>query len=290
MPSITGWFQYCKIHGFVPNSPSIAEVITYMTRKFHEGLSYGSLNSLRSALALVIGTHIGTDARIKRLFKGFFRLRPNKPKYNYTWDVSTVLNHIEHNYLDLNSLEQNARKTVTLLALTTGHRAQTIASIQIDNIIVAIDRIHIKISDIIKTSGPNRNQPFIVLPYFKERPNICPARSLINYISITKLIRNNRKKLFLSYKKPHNEVSTNTISRWIKIMLEESGIDTSVFSAHSTRHASTSAARMRGVSIDEIRRTAGWTGSSTSFGRFYNRPVSNDSVSFAEAIININQE
>ena len=32
--------------------------------------------------------------------------------------------------------------------------------------------------------------------------------------------------------------------------MQESGIDTSIYSAHSTRHAATSAANCRGVTID----------------------------------------
>lgn len=89
----------------------------------------GSLNSLRSALSLIIGSHLGTNDQIKRLFKGFFKLRPTAPKYNSTWNVSILLKHIEDNYLDKNNLEKNTRKTVTLLALASGQRAQTLALI-----------------------------------------------------------------------------------------------------------------------------------------------------------------
>lgn len=50
------------------------------------------------------------------------------------------------------------------------------------------------------------------------------------------------------------EISVSTISRWIKIVLTESGIDVNKFSVHRTRHTSTSVARQRGVSIDEIKK------------------------------------
>jgi len=45
------------------------------------------------------------------------------------------------------------------------------------------------------------------------------------------------------------------------------------FSGYSTRHASTSAAFRAGVDLEEIRRTAGWTEKSTTFNKFYNRPL-----------------
>lgn len=90
--------------------------------------------------------------------------------------------------------------------------------------------------------------------------------------------------MFISFKKPFKKVSANTISRWIKKTLELSGIDITVFSAHSTRHATTSAAYKKGVNIDVIRRTAGWTGESTTFARFYNRPIINNNI-FAETVL-----
>ena len=45
-------------------------------------------------------------------------------------------------------------------------------------------------------------------------------------------------KLFLSYDRPHKPVSRDTISRWTKETLRRCGIDTKVFTAHSTRSAS----------------------------------------------------
>ena len=52
----------------------------------------------------------------------------------------------------------------------------------------------------------------------------------------------------------------------------QAGIDTEAFSAHSTRSASTSKARMVGVSLEDIVRAANWSSTST-FSRFYHRPV-----------------
>lgn len=68
--------------------------------------------------------------------------------------------------------------------------------------------------------------------------------------------------------------------------MKESGIDTEVFSAHSTRHASTSAAHRRGISLDLIKRCAGWSGNSLVFSKFYDRPLTSncDEGAFAEAI------
>lgn len=49
---------------------------------------------MRLAVALLHGPEIGEDARLKRFFKGIFRLRPPRPKYDITWDPEIVLSHL----------------------------------------------------------------------------------------------------------------------------------------------------------------------------------------------------
>ncbi|KAI8422105.1 hypothetical protein MSG28_009993 [Choristoneura fumiferana] len=91
--------------------------------------------------------------------------------------------------------------------------------------------------------------------------------------SIVKKIRSNKDdKLLLTNKKPR-PASSQTIGRWIKQVLQESGINPNIFGAHSTRHATTSAASRAGISVEVIRKAAGWSDQSAVFANFYNRPV-----------------
>ena len=53
--------------------------------------------------------------------------------------------------------------------------------------------------------------------------------------------------LFLSTKRPHHPVTSATIARWIKQGMSKAGVDTSLFGAHFTRAASTSAAKRKGM-------------------------------------------
>ena len=55
-----------------------------------------------------------------------------------------------------------------------------------------------------------------------------------------------RYQLLISHIEPHREVKNCTISRWLKDMLNLSGIDTTQFKEHSTRSASTSKAKLSG--------------------------------------------
>ena len=62
------------------------------------------------------------------------------------------------------------------------------------------------------------------------------------------------------------------ISRWSKIIFGKAGIDIENYSLHSTRLASTSDAKIKGLSLSEICQAADWKETST-FRRFYDKPV-----------------
>lgn len=287
---IKSWIQYCTKNNVNILLTSAPTVLNFLTDIFDKGAKYGTINSYKSALSLLLGSKILNDEIVKRFMKGVFKLRPIKPRYNLTWDPSTVLNYLAQKWPneDLN-LETLTKKTVTLLALVTAHRMQTLSFIKISNISIRNSRqIIIKIPDLIKTSRPNCTQPVLVLPYFNERPEICPARSLEAYLNKTQYIRNKNDYLFISFKRPHSKVSPQTLGKWIKQVLCCSGIDTSIFTAHSTRHAATSSANKLGVSIDIIRKTAGWTNSSCVFAKYYNKEIVSDSNEFAIRVLSVN--
>lgn len=105
---------------------------------------------------------------------------------------------------------------------------QIFSLIKLSYIQTLSDKIYIKIPDHIKTSRVGSVQPSLVLPFFNNNPNGCPATTLLNYIDKTSNIRK-CEKLFIAYKKPHNSVSSQMLSRWIKNTLENSCIDISIF-------------------------------------------------------------
>lgn len=177
------------------------------------------------------------------------------------------------------------KKLATLLALLTAHRVQTLAAIRIDNIKESTEGIVIRIPDRIKTSGKNRLQPTLELPRYQHEQNLCAVATIKEYVKRTKAVRQpGQDRLFITYKKPFHGATSQSLSRWIKIFLQKSGVDTSTFSAHSTRHAATSAAHRKGINIELIRKTAGWSKDSEIFAKFYNRPLSN-AFKFANCIL-----
>ena len=98
----------------------------------------------------------------------------------------------------------------------------------------------------------------LVLPYYPKN-KICAASALECYVRKTKEARKGITSLFITNRKPFKAATPQTLSHWVKDTLAESGRNTSVFTAHSTRHASTSAAKRKGLNLDVLRRTTGWT-------------------------------
>ena len=79
---------------------------------------------------------------------------------------------------------------------------------------------------------------------------------ITNYLEITKDLRT-IDQLIIYYKKPHKAVTTSTISRWYKVILWKAGIDIEKYLSHSTRSASTSKAKIKGLSLSEINKAVG---------------------------------
>ncbi|BES96116.1 Hypothetical protein NTJ_08920 [Nesidiocoris tenuis] len=94
---------------------------------------------------------------------------------------------------------------------------------------------------------------------------------------------------FYAIKNPHRPAKRATISRWVKETLKEAFVDTSIFSAYATRHAATSDAYRKGVSIDTIRSSAGWSPESSVFARFYKRQLTESPDEFTNRVFQLDQ-
>lgn len=281
------WWTFCKDNELSIYEARTTDVIKFLTVEFEKGMSYGSFNSLRSAISLILGQDLGQNEMVKRFFRGLSNVRPPKPKYDSTWGPKVVLDYFQNSSNEKLSSESLSKKLIILLALVTGQRLQTLSLINIKNIVFKEETVEIKISDKIKTSRLGRNQSVLTLSIYKESKNVCLVTALKCYLERTKDLRGDTTVLFISFKKPFKEVFTQTLGRWIKYVLRESGLDTNVFSAHSTRHASTSAAKRKGVSFDVIRKLAEWSDKSTTFTKFYDRPVAKNLEAFGHAILEI---
>lgn len=278
------WWCFCKINKLNIFSATVPEILKFLTVQFKKGVSYSSLNSYRASLTQILGPVFISDFRIQRFFKGVQNLRPSCPRYSQTWDPAIVLSFVRNMSKSTLSLQDLTQKLAVLIALATGQRIQTLANIEISNIVQIGEKIEIKVPNRLKTTKIGRVQPTLILPFYDEDEQICPARTLLLYLDKTKNLRGNCNLLFITYNRPFHAASCQTISRWLKDILKKSGLDTTIFTAHSTRHAATSTAAKRGVSFDTIRLAAGWTQKSSAFAKFYNRPI-RSAADFAKSVL-----
>ena len=76
----------------------------------------------------------------------------------------------------------------------------------------------------------------------------------------------------IALQKPFKPVSSAMLARWVRWLLSEAGIDTSMFGAHSIRGAMASKSFVLGFRLDYILRAVNWSSEST-FKSFYYKPI-----------------
>lgn len=278
------WWQYCLDTNTPTFEACAKQVIQFLQHLFaSENQRYGTFNTQRPALSLILPHDLGSNTLIKRYLKGISRTRPSKPKYNNTWDPAPVLNYLGH--LDITKLTNLSCKVATLLALVTGGRIQTISLIRLSNLVQDADKIQLFISNHIKTSLVSNTQPCLQIPFLKDKLAICPATALLKYIEVTHDLRNKENFIFLTCVQPHKRASSQAISRWVKQTLQSAGVNTSLFKTHFTRYSATSTAFRAGLDTATICRTAGWSEKTSTFAKYYNRPL-HDGTQLANAVLN----
>ena len=83
---------------------------------------------------------MGEHPIVVRFLKGIFNKRPSLPRYSQIWDVNSVLEKLKDIYpASKLSFKQLTLKAVTLAALITGQRVQTLHMLQLENLNMSDD-------------------------------------------------------------------------------------------------------------------------------------------------------
>ena len=275
---LTRWEEYCNGKNIDPYKATVQSGIAFLTELYHSSnIGYSAINTARSALSLVIESDsekFGSLPLVRRFMRGIFKLRPSLPKYMVTYDTYIVFEYLER--IDSENpetpLKEVSYKLAMILCLLSGQRNQSIAALDINHMELTEDKCIFFIPKILKTTRPGHHLEPITLKRYQTNQYICPVTLVRLYLHRTSKLRNNATKLILSYKSPHCPVTSSTLARWCKEVLKAAGIDSKIFTAHSTRGSSTSLAYSKGLSLNDIRKAAGWTNNKT-FAKFYNRPI-----------------
>ena len=171
------------------------------------------------------------------------------------------------------TLKEITLKLAMLLALVSIQRKQTLLHLNVNSqyMVKSHDAFVFTLSKHVKQSRPNYSVPPVIIPRYTVDPEIGPYVCLEEYIDRTRSLRHD-EVLLISMIKPHRAVTAPTLARWIKTVVQWSGIDIDLFKPHSTRHASATAAFDAAIPLDDILKKAGWSNANT-FRRFYYQHV-----------------
>lgn len=275
---IKKWFQYSSQVQCNSCVPTISNVLDFLASLMTEGCGYSAINTARSALSgfiIVDNLPVGQHPLVKRFLRGVFNIKPCLPRYGTTWDVNIVLEYLSLLENESLSLPDMTSKLTMLLTLVSGQRCQSLACLDIRDMYIEDDCIVFRFNVLLKQTRPFFQVAPLVLRKFSDSPPLCVYSLLKLYLKTTSDIRGDTTKLLLMIRKPHYAVTSQTVARWIKKVMTDAGIDTNIFSAHSTRSAATSAAKSVGMSLTSIMNAVGWSNSGT-FHKFYHRTANSD--------------
>ena len=256
--------------------PTLAQVVTFLRLLEDQGLGYGAINTARCALSVVLpridGETVGKHHVISWFVRSVYERNPPKPRYDRFWDVTLVFNLIKswpkNVYLSHKNL---SFKLIILLLLVTGHRGQTIVALSIKNLEINDKEARFEMEHLTKSNRLGDPLSTVKLIAYKLDKKLCVVATLREYLSRTQNIRKS-DQLLISYIKPHGPVSRDTLARWTINVLKLSGVDTNRYSAHSTRGAMVSKAKLLGVSVKAILKHAGWK-TEHAFAKHYDKRV-----------------
>ncbi len=168
------------------------------------------------------------------------------------------------------------------MAILSGVRGQSLFLLDVHNMTIDPDFVSFRIADVTKTSRPGNHVQELRFRAFPTMRRLCVVYYIKVYLARTLNVRWTSSFFVLYGNNVGKAASRDTIRRWLRDVLVEAGVDMGIFTPHSTRSASTSAARSC-VSMATILRTAGWLTAST-YQKFYKKPISK-SCAFQEGLM-----
>ena len=285
------WMTFCVERGVEVLKPTLPQACRFLRLLASQGAGYGAMNTARCALAAILpsfeGHTFGTHPYVCWLIKGCYERNPPKPRYTHFWDVNQVFQLLKDwgTSREL-SLKKLTLKLNMLLLLVSSQRGQTIKNLSIEGLIVQESNVVFKMLKLLKH---NRLGDRLSCVEFKEFPlckRLCVVRCIKEYLKRTEPFRKHNQ-LLLSFVKPHGPVSRDTIARWTLKVMALGGIDVEKYGGHSTRGATTSAAKRLGVPINLILRHASWR-SVQSFANHYDKDLEPDPATVGNALLSAN--
>ena len=148
------------------------------------------------------------------------------------------------------------------------------------------------ITEPLKQSTPTRKPQPVVFRRYPQNEQLCPVRLVQAYlVKRTSLpVVASYDAFFLTHRRPHHPASKDTIARWVKNVLQLSGVNVDIYKPHSYRPASTSHAKLAGVPLEDILWAGQWK-SSDCCTKFFDRVIERTGFTasqlFADSLLSV---
>ena len=278
--------QFCGKHQLDPFIPDPMNLLNFLTHCFEvKKCQYRTLNCYRSAVSSTLshdpttGQPVGMDPLVSRFFRGVRRLRPPRIKLFPKWSIATVLNFLK-SYGDSKSLSlsQLLIKTCFLVSLVCCKRPACLRNMKKvpGYWELSMAGLRCQTLGISKTELHHISTPIEVKP-FTENPQLCPVYHMVRLDKVLDRVRpEGVTDFWLSSRRPHKPVSTQTICKWLKKVIVDSGALSG--SARDVRSVGSSTAAQAGLEIGRIMQAADWRRVKT-FQSHYFKPQPVESIS-----------
>ena len=252
----------------------MSNVINFMAERYTDGTGYRTACLNRSALnsyvTITEGMTLTDHPLVRRFVAGVFNTRPPMPRYVQVWDIGIVISYLRGLGETPNlSLKLLTLKLNALLSILTSQRVSSLHSLLTSRTTLTRDRVAFVPAWLLKHHRQGKKIKPIVVKAYPADPKVCVVSTLRIYLEMRLGVSD---QLLQCHRRPHGPASKDTIARWLKQVLKESGVDTSVYSAHSYRGASTSAAARVSVPIQKILDRGQWASEDT-WRNHYDLPV-----------------
>lgn len=207
----------------------VIPILNYLAELASDGLAYRSINAVHSAISAahcpVDGSPVGEHPFVCRLLQGICLSLPPEPRYSVLWDVNLVLNLFlswqANKYL---SLKEFSAKLAMLLCLISCRRVSDVRALDVSARVFSPEGVTFTVGR--RTKSLSRT---ISYPAFFDVPKLCVVQCLKAYENMTQELCPLGERQLIALRKPHKAVSSPTIARWVRWVMQEVDIDTKQF-------------------------------------------------------------
>ena len=261
-------------------------IVEFLTQ--HKELSIQQLNCMRSAIASVFKVihpekpTIASNLFVVQFFQAKRRKNCRLPNSNQEiYDLQSIIEMIlDWGTTDSLPLDKLQQKSLLLVTMVTMWRPRSdIGRLQYRDVHFHYDITGTLVGTTVIARSPKEIESKSSKLGTLNNKDLCPVYNLWYFYESTKHLRDHLTEdhtLFLGNILETSDkiksISPTTVANWIKHHLQQAGIDTTKFKAHSLRSAASTAAISKGASIHSVKMHANWSLNSDTLEKYYYKP------------------